>query len=175
MRLTSLRLPPLAFFCLSTWVIGSCLGRGSETAKDRGQVISFVDSSFKAKPRLGIHLNWIERAFLVRDNRVFNGQLGSRSFARTTHCAVLRFAPLASLYSLTHSVHGFAHSLRSLPRGTVEILEYVLKLGSRFTGTNAFFSFTRNTPLAVNGGVVTVVFGVEGFFYGRLQIPVQSF
>ena len=26
--------------------------------------------------------------------------------------------------SLIHSVHGLAHSLRSLPRGTVEILEY---------------------------------------------------
>ena len=39
--------------------------------------------------------------------------------------AALRFAMLASL---THSVHGLAHSLRSLPRGTVEILEYVFML-----------------------------------------------
>ena len=57
--------------------------------------------------------------FLVTDNRVFNGPLGRslRSFARTAHSA--------------HSLHSarFAHSLRSwarsLPRGTVEILEYV--------------------------------------------------
>ena len=48
----------------------------------------------------------IEGAFLVRDNRVFNGPLGRslRLFARTAR-----------------SVHGFADSLRSLPRGTVEI------------------------------------------------------
>ena len=59
-----------------------------------------------------------------------------------TRSAALRSAPLRSL----RSVHGLAHSLRSLPRGTVEILEYVFTLLSRFTGTNAFFIFTRNTP-----------------------------
>ena len=32
------------------------------------------------------------------------------------------------LASLARSVHGLAHSLRSLPRGTVEILEYVFTL-----------------------------------------------
>merc|ERR1711931_262406 len=57
--------------------------------------------------------------------------------------ASLRFATLASLAC---SVHGLAHSLCSLPRGTVEILEYVFTLLSRFTGSNAFFIFTRNTP-----------------------------
>merc|ERR1712240_260825 len=53
-----------------------------------------------------------------------------------------------SLRSLApqRSVHGLAHSLRSLPRGTVEILEYVFTLISRFTGTNAFLALTRNTP-----------------------------
>ena len=40
--------------------------------------------------------------------------------------AVHRFATLACLLaSLTRSVHGLAHSLCSLPHGTVEILEYV--------------------------------------------------
>ena len=38
-----------------------------------------------------------------------------------THSAALRFAMLASL---ARFVDGLAHSLRSLPRGTVEILEY---------------------------------------------------
>ena len=49
--------------------------------------------------------------------------------------------------SLARSVHGLAHSLRSLPCGTVEILEYVFILSSRFTGMNAFLALTRNTPL----------------------------
>ena len=47
---------------------------------------------------------------------------------------------------LARFVHGLAHSLRSLPRGTVEIIEYVFTLLSPSTGTNAFFLFTRNTP-----------------------------
>ena len=65
-----------------------------------------------------------------RDNRVFNGPLGRslRSFARTAHSlrnaplrsAALRFATLALL---ARSVHGLAHSLGSLPCGTVEIHE----------------------------------------------------
>ena len=45
------------------------------------------------------------------------------------------------------SLRSRAHSLRSLPRGTVEIFEYESTLLSRFTGTKAFFIFTRNTPL----------------------------
>ena len=44
------------------------------------------------------------------------------------------------LASLVGSIHGLAHSLRSLPRGTVEIIEYVLTLLPRFTGTNAFWA-----------------------------------
>ena len=60
-----------------------------------------------------------------------------------TRSAALRFATLASL---ARSVRGLAHSLRSLPRGTVEIHESVFMLKSRFTGTNAILVVTRNTP-----------------------------
>ena len=42
--------------------------------------------------------------------------------------------------------HLVARYVRSLPRGTVEILEYVFTLLSRFTGRNAFLALTRNTP-----------------------------
>ena len=65
-----------------------------------------------------------EGAFLVRDNRVLNEPLGRllSSLACTAHfvtcSAALRFATLASLAC---SVHGLAHSLHSLPCGTVEI------------------------------------------------------
>ena len=54
-----------------------------------------------------------EGAFLVKDDRVLKGPLGRslRSFARTAH-----------------SIHGLAHSLRSLPRRTVEILDFVFTL-----------------------------------------------
>ena len=58
--------------------------------------------------------------------------------------AALCFATLASLVC---SIHRLAHLLRSLPRGTVEILEYVFPLLLHFTGSYAFFIFTRNTPL----------------------------
>merc|ERR1712121_429212 len=61
-----------------------------------------------------------------------------------TRSAALHFATLASLAC---SVHGLAHSLRSLPRGTVVIRGsvFILKLGSM--GTNVIFVLTRNTPL----------------------------
>ena len=98
--------------------------------------------------------------FLVRDNRVLNGPLGRslRPLARyvrslalltpLTRYAALRFNTLcfATLASLARSVQGLAHSLCSVPRGTVKILEYVFTLLSRFTGSNARFIFTRNTP-----------------------------
>ena len=45
-----------------------------------------------------------------------------RLLAPLTPYAALRFATLA------RSVHKLAHSLYSLPRGTVEILEYVFTL-----------------------------------------------
>ena len=60
-----------------------------------------------------------------------------------TRSAALRFATLASL---ARSVHGLAHSLRSFPRGTVEIHESVFMLKSRTMGTNVIFVITRNTP-----------------------------
>ena len=87
-------------------------------------------------------------AFLVKDDRVFNWPLGRslRSFARTAHSAhSLRSAPLCYA-RFARSVHELAHSLCSLPRGTVEILEYAFTLLSRFTGTNTFLALTRNTP-----------------------------
>ena len=59
-----------------------------------------------------------------------------------TRSAVLRFDTLASLAC---SVHGLAHSLPSLPHGTVEIPEYVFMLLSRYMGIKVIV-VTRNTP-----------------------------
>ena len=56
--------------------------------------------------------------------------------------AVLRFAMLASL---ARSIHGLAHSLRLLPCGTVEILEYVFTLKISST-ENAFSSSLETCP-----------------------------
>ena len=87
-----------------------------------------------------------EGAFLVKDDCVLKGPLGRslRWFARTAHSAhSLRSATLASL---ARSVHGLAHSLRSLPRGTVEIHESVFTLKSCFTGTIEILVVTRNEP-----------------------------
>ena len=67
--------------------------------------------------------------FLVTDNRVYNGPLARY---------ICLLAPLTRSAAHARSIHGLAHSLRSLPRGTVENLEYVFTLLSRFTGTNAF-------------------------------------
>ena len=69
-------------------------------------------------------------AFLVRDDRVLKVPLGCllRLFAPLTpltRSAALRFAMLALL---AHSVHELVHSLRSLPCGAVEILQYVFML-----------------------------------------------
>ena len=61
-------------------------------------------------------------AYLVRDDRILKGRY-VRSLAPLTpltRSAALNFAMLALL---AHSVHGLAHSLCSLPHGTVEILE----------------------------------------------------
>ena len=59
--------------------------------------------------------------------------------ALLTRSTALSFATLALL---AYFVHGLTHSLRSLPCGTVEILEYVFTLQMLFTGTNAFFILT---------------------------------
>jgi len=64
-------------------------------------------------------------------------------FTPLTCSAALRFATLASL---ARSIHGLAHSLRSLPRGTVEIHESVFTLKWCSTGSNVIFVITRNTP-----------------------------
>ena len=45
------------------------------------------------------------------------------------------------------SVHGLAHSLRSLPRGMVETLKSVFTLKSRFRRTIEILVVTRNTPI----------------------------
>ena len=70
----------------------------------------------------------LKEAYLVSDNRIFNGPL-CRSlclFAHTAHSAhLLCFATLALL---TRYVHRLAHSLRSLPRGTFEIHKYLFTL-----------------------------------------------
>ena len=50
-----------------------------------------------------------------------------RSLAPLTPLTPQRSASLRSLL-LVRSVHGLAHSLCSLPRGTVDILEYVFML-----------------------------------------------
>ena len=42
-----------------------------------------------------------------------------------------------------------AHSLCSLPRGTVEIPEYVFTLRTQLTGINAIVVVIRNTPLDI--------------------------
>ena len=51
--------------------------------------------------------------------------------------------------SIRSFVHVLAHSLHSLPRGIVEILEKVIKLWTPFTGMNALLAVTRNTLLLV--------------------------
>ena len=61
---------------------------------------------------------------VVIDNHILNEPLGCLlcSLARTTHSAhSLRSAPL-------RYIHELAHSLRSLPRGTVVIHKYVFML-----------------------------------------------
>ena len=60
-----------------------------------------------------------------------------------SHRSFRSFAPQRS----ASLVHGLAHSLCSLPRGTVEILEYVFTLLLCFTRKNAFLALTRNTPI----------------------------
>ena len=72
--------------------------------------------------------------FLVTGYRVFNGPIGRL---------------LSSFACTPHSVYGFAHSLRLLPRRTVEIHEYVFTLCSRSMRTIAFLIFTRNTSIQV--------------------------
>ena len=109
-------------------------------------------------------------AFLVRNNRVLNGPLGCslRSFARTAHSAKSLRSALFRYAHFTCSIHGLAHSLCSLPRGTSEIFVYVLTLIARLTGTNAFFIFTRNTP--IKWGLWASMTSILAFpFFGGLR------
>ena len=95
-----------------------------------------------------------EGVFLVKDNRVLKQATRSLTMFVRSHRSIhslapQRYATLRSLFSLARfarSLRSWAHSLRSLPRGIVEILEYVFTLKSHFTGRNTFFIFTRNTP-----------------------------
>ena len=77
------------------------------------------------------------------DNRV---ERATRSFA-TLVCSHHSFAPQRSAW-LARSVYRLAHSLHSLPRGTVEIHRYVFMLKTRFMRTIEILVFTRNTPIA---------------------------
>ena len=52
-----------------------------------------------------------------------------------THSAALRLTMLASLI---RSIYGLAHSLCSLPRGMIEIHEYVFTLKTSLARMNAF-------------------------------------
>ena len=101
-------------------------------------------------------------AFLVIDNCVFYGPLGHslRSFTCTAHSAhSLRSATLASL---ARSIHGLVHSLRSLPRGTVEIHEYL----------KTAFGLTRQ-KVSSNKGAFLVIDNCV--FYGPLGHSLRSF
>ena len=64
-------------------------------------------------------------AFLVTENRVINGpnDRSLHSFTHTAHSLINAIFSMLAL--LARSVHKLAHSLCSLPCGTVEILEYV--------------------------------------------------
>ena len=97
--------------------------------------IRVVDDHFKSTH--SVFWRTVKGAFLVTDNRVFNGPLSCLlpSFARTAHSAHLqRYACFACLHS------HFAHSLVG------QLNLYMFTLYLRFTGTNAFFIFTGNTP-----------------------------
>ena len=77
-------------------------------------------------------------AFLVTNNRVFNGPLGHWLclFARTTPSAHSLWFTLLALLAhsrtlltpLTHSIYRLAHALHSLPLWTVEIHKHVFTL-----------------------------------------------
>ena len=82
-----------------------------------------------------------------------------------TRSAALRFATLALL---ARSVHGLAHSLRSLPCGTVEIHESVFMLRSRSKETNAIVVVTINTPTVSNYFPKRRSFTLLSFFFFQL-------
>ena len=91
-----------------------------------------------------MQMHFIEGVSSQRRSRFGRATRSPAMFVRS-HRSLCSLAPQPS--ASLRSVHGLAHSLCSLPRGTVEILEYVFTLLSRFTGTNAFLALTRNTPI----------------------------
>ena len=71
--------------------------------------------------------------FLVTDNRVVKGPLGR---------SLPLFIPLTCsemLASLACSIHSLAHSLFSLPLGTVEILKICVNAVNAFNGNNRVY------------------------------------
>ena len=62
--------------------------------------------------------------FLVKDNRLFKQATRSLATFVSSHRSLRSLAP----QRCARSVDRLAHSLRSLPHGTVEILQYVLTL-----------------------------------------------
>ena len=113
-----------------------------------------------ALPNVEITIKWRPR--LLYDVEGVSSQRRSR-FERATRSLATFVRSHRSLRSLAPQRSASLHLLRSLapctgllthfahiPRGTVEILEYVFTLLSRFTGTNAFMALTRNTPRVDN-------------------------
>ena len=78
-----------------------------------------------------------EGPFLLITIAFSKGPLGRslRSFARSHH-SLHSLAPLASL---TRSVHGLAHSLRSLPFWTLEFLKICVHAVNAFKGKKRIF------------------------------------
>ena len=101
--------------------------------------------SYESLPSLYSH-NYNKGLFLVKAIAFLTGHSVARYIRLLTPLIPLTRFTALHFATLAQSIHGLAHSLRSLPRGTVEILECVFTLLSRFTGTNAFLALTRNTP-----------------------------
>ena len=118
-----LQLPPTAF-------------EGSNKTKAAHNKIS--SHSFYTRSSCSTNfLVWMFFHFFTLRTRVIFCVSGHRQFRfeQTTWSLAMFVCSHRSLHSLSsqhyaslRSVHGLAHSLRSLPRGTVEILEYMSTL-----------------------------------------------
>ena len=86
----------------------------------------------------------LRACFYLWQSRFERATRSLATFIRSHHL-LYSLAPQRSALP-ARSVHGLAHSLRSLPRGTVEIHESVFTLRTRSMGTNAIIVVTRNTP-----------------------------
>ena len=89
-------------------------------------------------------------AFLVADNRVVNGLSGRslQSFDCTSIRLLSHFAGLccAPHTWLAQYIHRLVHSPCSLPRGMVEIYEYMFMLKTCFMGMISLVVHSRDTP-----------------------------